>query len=34
MAKKGKGGFKFTVAEIEHMLDVIDEIVPIGNPDW
>jgi hypothetical protein len=34
MAKKGKRGFKFTVAELEHMLDVIDGIVPIGNPDW
>jgi hypothetical protein len=34
MVKKGKSGFKFTVAELVHMLDVIDNIVPIGNPDW
>ena len=34
MAKKGKRGFKFTVAELEHMLDIIDNIIPIGNPDW
>ncbi len=35
MAKKGKRDFKFTVAELEHiLLDVIDNIVPIGNPDW
>jgi hypothetical protein len=32
--KKGKSGFKFTVAELEHMLDIIDDIVLIGNPDW
>jgi hypothetical protein len=32
--KKGKRGFKFTVAELEHMLNIIDDIVPIGNPDW
>ncbi len=34
MAKKGKRGFKFTVAELKHLLDVIDESFPIGNPDW
>jgi hypothetical protein len=34
MAKKGKRVFKFTVAELEHMLDVIDNFFPIGNPDW
>ncbi len=33
MAKKGKRGFKFAVAELEHMLDIIDDIIPIGNPD-
>jgi hypothetical protein len=33
MAKKGKRGFKFTVAELKHLLDVIDESFPIGNPD-
>jgi len=32
--KKSKRGFKFTVSELEHMLDIIDDIVPIGNPDW
>ena len=34
MAKKSKRGFKFTVAKLEHMLDIINDIVPIGNPDW
>jgi hypothetical protein len=34
IAKKGKRGFKFTVAELEHMLNVINDIVHIGNPDW
>jgi hypothetical protein len=34
MVKKGKRGFKFTIAELEHLLDAIDEIVPIGNLDW
>jgi hypothetical protein len=33
MGKKGKRGFKFTIAELEHLVDVIDKIVPIGNPD-
>jgi hypothetical protein len=32
--KKGKRGFKFTVAELEHMHDIINNIIPIGNPDW
>ena len=31
---KGKRGAKFTIAELECLLDAIDEIVPIGNPDW
>jgi hypothetical protein len=31
---KGKRGPKFTIAEIESLLEVIDEIVPIGNPKW
>jgi hypothetical protein len=31
---KGKRGAKFTIAELECLLNVIDEIVPIGNPDW
>ena len=34
MPPKGKRGFKFTIAEMESLLDVIEEIVPIGNPDW
>jgi hypothetical protein len=34
MVKKGKRGFKFSVAELEHMLNFINDIVPIGNPDW
>ncbi len=32
MVKKGKRGFKFIVAELEHMLDINDKTVPIGNP--
>jgi hypothetical protein len=34
MSPKGKRGFKFTIAEMESLLDVIKEIVPIGNPNW
>ena len=31
---KGKRGAKFTIAELKCLLDEIDEIVPIGNPNW
>ncbi len=31
---KGKRGPECTIAEIESLLEVIDEIVPIGNPKW
>jgi len=31
---KGKRGVKFTIAELESLLDVINENVPIGIPDW
>jgi hypothetical protein len=31
---KGKRGPKFTIAEIESLLKVINEIIPIGNPKW
>jgi hypothetical protein len=34
MATKGRGGFKFTTQELESLLDVIKDIIPIGNPDW
>ncbi len=34
MSPKGKRGFKFTIAEMESLPDVIEEIIPIGNPDW
>jgi hypothetical protein len=27
-------GFKLTIAELEHLLNVINEIASIGNPDW
>jgi hypothetical protein len=27
-------GFKFTVVEIEHLLKTIEDVIPIGNPDW
>ena len=33
-AKQGRRGFKFTVQELESMLEAIDDIVPIGNPNW
>jgi hypothetical protein len=33
MATKGRRGFKFTTQEIESLLDVIEEIIPIDNPD-
>ncbi len=29
-----KRGFKFTVNEIEHLLDCIDVEIPVGNPEW
>ena len=31
---KGKRGAKFTIAELKCLLDEIDEIVPIGDPEW
>ena len=31
---KGKRGAKFTIAELECLLNEIDEIVPIGNNEW
>jgi hypothetical protein len=34
MTTKGRRGFKFTTQEIESLLDVIEEIIPIGSPDW
>ena len=33
MATKGRRGFKFTTEEIKSLLDVIEEILPIGNPN-
>jgi hypothetical protein len=30
--KQGRRGLKFTVQEMESMLEAIDEIIPIGNP--
>jgi hypothetical protein len=31
---KGKRGFIFTQKELESLLMAIDEIVPVGNPEW
>ena len=31
---KGRRGFTFTIAEIKSLLDVINDIVPIGNYEW
>jgi hypothetical protein len=33
MATKGRRGFKFTTQELKSLLDVIEDIFPIGNPD-
>jgi hypothetical protein len=32
--KSRGGGCKFSVVEKEHLLDVVEEVVPIRNPDW
>jgi hypothetical protein len=29
-----KRGFKYALSQVESLLEVIDEIIPIGNPDW
>ncbi len=29
-----KRGFKFTLSEIESLLEVVEAIIPIENPDW
>jgi hypothetical protein len=34
MATKGRRGFKFSTQELKSLLDVIEDIIPIGNPDW
>jgi len=31
---KGKRGAKFTTAELEHLLDIVEEILPIGTSEW
>jgi hypothetical protein len=31
---KGKRGYKFTEKELESLLMAVDEIVPVGNPEW
>ncbi len=31
---KGKRGYKFTEEELESLLMAVDEIVPVGNPEW
>ena len=31
---KGKRGAKFTTAELEHLLDIVEEILPIGASEW
>ena len=31
---KGKRGAKFTTAELEHLLSIVEEILPIGAPEW
>jgi hypothetical protein len=31
---KGKRGFKFTIIEMENLLNVIKEMVLSGNPNW
>jgi hypothetical protein len=34
MTTKGRRGYKFTTQEIESLLDVIEENIPIGDPNW
>jgi hypothetical protein len=29
-----KRGFKFALTKVERLLEVIDEIITVGNPDW
>ncbi len=29
-----KRGFKFSLSKIESLLEVVEAIIPIGNPDW
>jgi hypothetical protein len=31
---KSRRGLKFTVAKLEHLLKVVEEVFPIGNPEW
>jgi hypothetical protein len=31
---KARRGYKFTVTEMEHLLETVEDVIPIGNPDW
>jgi hypothetical protein len=31
---KGKGGFKFTIRELESLVKAVEELVPISNTEW
>ena len=31
---KARRGYKFTVSEVEHLLETVEDVIPIGNPDW
>jgi hypothetical protein len=31
---KARRRYKFTVSEIEHLLETVEDVIPIGNPDW
>ena len=31
---KGKRGLNFTIPKVQSILEVIDDIVPNGNPNW
>jgi hypothetical protein len=31
--QKARRGFKFSVPELEHLLETVDDVIPIGNSD-
>ncbi len=31
---KATRGYKFTVSEVEHLLETVEDVIPIENPNW
>jgi hypothetical protein len=31
---KGKRGFKFTICELESLVEAVEELIPISNTEW